>query len=73
MNAVTAFPGNPFLAFNQSEILQVFRIGYMPEMGFSSNPVNEFLGTSVVPFMAVDVERHKRIPREYVCDHSKKV
>ena len=71
MNAITAFPGNSFLAFNQSPILQVSRIGYMPEMGFSSYPANEFLGNSVVPFMAVDVERHKRIPREYVCDHSK--
>ena len=72
LNAITAFPGNSFVAFNQSPILQVSRIGGMPEMGFSSYPVNELLGNSVVPFMAVDVERHKWIPREYVCDHSNK-
>ena len=48
MNAMTAFPGNSFLAFNQSPILQVSRIGYMPEMGFSWYPVNEFIGHSVV-------------------------
>ena len=73
MNAITIFPRNSFLAFNQSPILQVSRIGYMPEMGFSSHPVNKFLGSWVVSFMAVDVERHKRIPRECVCNHSKKV
>ena len=43
----------------------------MPEMGFSSYPVNEFLGNPLVPLGAIDVERHKRIPRKYVCTDQK--
>ena len=62
MNAilgVTAFPENAFLAFNQSPILQVFRIGYMLEIGVSLYPGNEFPRNSFVAFMAVDVEQNK--------------
>ena len=44
----------------------------MPEIGFSTSPGNEFPGNSLAAFMAVDVERRKRIPRKSVFDRAKK-
>ena len=72
MNAENEFPGNSFSAFNWSPILQVSRIGYMPEIEVSRSPGNEFLGNSFSAFRAVAIERRKRIPKESVFDRARK-
>ena len=48
INGANAFPGNPFVSFNWSPILQVSRIGYLPEIGFSSYLASEFPGNLLV-------------------------
>ena len=73
MNAENEFPRNPFSAFNWSPILQVSRIGYMPEIEVSRSPGNEFLGNSFSAFRAVAIERRKRIPNESVFDRARKM
>ena len=43
----------------------------MPEFGLSMSPGDECLGNSLAAFIAVDVDRRKRIPWKSVSDRAK--